>query len=91
MSDDIEQRIQHYENLTKLSAIEGELEAHSKEDARRFDGLDKKLDELHSDVKSLLETRTFSKGVYWVLAGIGATLLAFATGLLDLLSRIRMK
>ena len=91
MADDIEQKILHYENLTKLSAIESELEAHSKEDVRRFDGLDKKLDELHSDVRSLLETRTFSKGVYWVLAGIGATLLAFATGLLDLLSRIKVK
>lgn len=45
------------------AVIATQLAAHTAEDARRFDEMSTKLDNIGKDVKSLLESRTFTRGM----------------------------
>jgi len=45
------------------------LEAHDRLDTERFDALSKTLEEIHKDVKSLLDSRAYARGAWW---GIGS-------------------
>lgn len=54
-----------------------ELREHVKQDHERFETQGKKLEEIHTDVRSLLESRSFLRGAWrtiTVIAGIVATI-----------------
>ena len=54
------------------------LEAHDRLDTERFDKVTTTLTEISTDVKSLLQTRSFTRGV-WRAAFTGGGIVAFAT------------
>lgn len=58
--------------------VASELVQHTKHDDERFDRLTQLVESIASDVKSLIETRTFSRAVWWTVtkAGSGIVLLA---------------
>lgn len=58
----------------QIAALAAQFEAHATEDTRRFAEVNVKLDDIGSDVKSLLQSRSFSRG-FWkavLLVGGGA-------------------
>ena len=71
----------HRENLQKFDVLAGEVRAHIVADNERFDTIDNSLSGIASDVKSLLGTRSFNKGVWWtitVIAGVAGSIASIA-------------
>ena len=69
-----------------IAEVYAKLEEHAKSDKEHFDAQDKKLEAIHADVKSLLDSRSFARGAWkaiTIIAGATATvvtLLAKAIG-----------
>lgn len=62
----------------QIAALAAQFEAHATEDTRRFVEVNGKLDDIGTDVKSLLQSRSFSRG-FWkavLLVGGGAGTIA---------------
>lgn len=64
-----------------LEGLNATLQAHTAEDARRFEEMSGKLDSIGTDVKSLLESRSFSRGA-WKAIVTAASAAGAAAGLL---------
>lgn len=81
MAKKIELEALHRENIERFDILAGEVRVHIIADNARFNTLDKTLHEIHSDVRSLLATRSFNKGVWWavcIVAGSIATITSIA-------------
>lgn len=48
-----------------------DLHEHTQLDTARFDAVTTTLTDIHTDVKSLLATRSFQRGAFWMLGIIG--------------------
>ena len=59
-----------------LDVLEARVEERHLENQRRFDVQDEKLDRIEGSVNSLLQTRSFSKGVWKVVAVISTAIAA---------------
>jgi hypothetical protein len=60
----------HRENLQKFDVLAAEVRAHIKADNERFDTIDDSLTSIADDVKSLLQTRSFTKGAWKAIVSI---------------------
>ena len=64
----------HRENLVKFDVLATEVRAHISADNERFNTIDESLTGIAADVKSLLHTRSFTKGAWKAIVTIaGAT------------------
>lgn len=64
----------HRENLEKFDVLASEVRAHIVADNERFNKIDHTLGGIASDVRSLLQTRSFTKGAWKAIVTIaGAT------------------
>ena len=63
----------HRENVEKFNALAAEIRAHSVVDIERFNKVDGALDEIASDVRSLLQTRSFTRGAWKAIVTIAST------------------
>jgi hypothetical protein len=64
----------HRENLQKFDVLAEEVRAHIRADNERFNTIDKSLGSIADDVRSLLQTRSFTKGAWKAIVTIaGAT------------------
>lgn len=61
--------------------VSRELVDHTKHDDERFEKLTKLVESVATDVKSLIETRTFSRAVWWTLTKMGGGIVLLAGGL----------
>lgn len=71
----------HRENIERFDVLASEVRTHITDDVARFNTLDNALHEISHDVKSLLATRSFNKGVWWavtIIAGSIATVTSMA-------------
>lgn len=65
----------------KVSVLEARVEARHSEYMRRFDELETKISDVGKDVKSLLDSRSFSRGRkvgIWTTVTLVAGMVAFA-------------
>ena len=69
----------HRENLAKFDILASEVRAHIKTDNERFDAVDEMLSEIGTDVKSLIGTRSFTKGVWWAFTIIAGAISVVAS------------
>lgn len=60
--------------------VSRELVAHTQHDDERFEKLTSLVESVATDVKSLIETRTFSRAVWWTLTKIGGGAAMIAAG-----------
>lgn len=60
--------------------VAGELATHTKQDDERFDKLTHLVESIATDVKSLIETRTFGRAVWWTITKIGGYATVLAAG-----------
>jgi hypothetical protein len=64
----------HRENLQKFDVLAEEVREHIRADNERFNTIDKSLGSIADDVRSLLQTRSFTKGAWKAIVTIaGAT------------------
>ena len=71
----------HRENLAKFDVLAGEVRAHIVADNERFNKIDTTLGSIASDVKSLLQTRSFTKGAWKAIVSI-ASVVSVVVGLI---------
>ncbi|HEV8714132.1 MAG TPA: hypothetical protein VGX03_15060 [Candidatus Binatia bacterium] len=69
----------HRENINRFDELSAEIRTHITDDNRRFDTLDETLKEIGKDVKSLLATRSFSKGIWWAVSTIAGGIAVVAS------------
>lgn len=60
--------------------VAAELQEHTKHDDDRFDRLTRLVESIAIDVKSLIETRTFSQAVWWTITKVGGYCVTIAAG-----------
>lgn len=70
----------HRENISRFDTLAFEVRAHIVADNRRFDDLDKTLEGIATDMKSLLATRSFTRGVMRTVV-LGSTAISTVIGL----------
>jgi hypothetical protein len=66
---------------SKLASLQATVTAHTEEDTRRFNEVAEKLDSIATDVKSLLESRSFQRGA-WKMVVYTSTAISTLVGLL---------
>ena len=60
--------------------VNAELADHTKHDDERFERLTKLVESIATDVKSLIETRTFGRAVWWTITKAGTMIALLAGG-----------
>lgn len=60
--------------------VSRELVTHTKHDDERFEKLTALVESIAADVKSLIETRSFGRAVWWTLTKIGTWVVLLAGG-----------
>ncbi len=71
----------HRENLAKFDILASEVRTHILADIERFDIIDRSLNGIAGDVKSLLQTRSFTKGAWRALVSM-AVVVSTVVGLI---------
>mgnify|MGYP001615718735 CR=1 FL=1 len=69
----------HRENLAKFDILATEVRAHIVADNARFNTIDEALGSIAKDVKSLIGTRSFTKGVWWTVSIIAVAISTVAS------------
>lgn len=75
----------HRENIHHFDELAAEVRVHILTDTRRFDTQDTKLAEIQTDLRSLLATRSFTRGIWkavTIIAIVVSTLASLAVSYL---------